>query len=86
MVVGDGQPGRVLRLAFLLVQPRKPDTLAPDGSKKDLAIQSEVLCNILAHNLCLCIAAWYALGIEPAFAQTNGLDERPAVLPHTQRR
>ena len=43
-------------------------------SKSDTAMQNEVLCKILAHNLCCCISAWYELGIEPEF---GGADEGP---------
>jgi len=36
-------------------------------SKTDVAMKNEVLCKLLAHNLCCLIAAWYELGIEPIF-------------------
>src|SRR5262249_35413598 len=38
-------------------------------SKTDVAIQNEVLCNILCHNICCVIQAMYELGIEPTFWQ-----------------
>jgi transposase len=34
-------------------------------SKSDTAMTNEVLCKVLAHNLCVLISAWYELGIEP---------------------
>jgi transposase len=43
-------------------------------SKGDVAQKNEVLCKVLAHNVCVCIAEWYGLGIEPDFA--SGSDER----------
>jgi len=36
-------------------------------SKTDVAMQNEVLCKILCHNICCVIQAMYELGIEPAF-------------------
>ena len=36
-------------------------------SKGDVAMKNEVLCKILAHNVCVCIAEWYELGITPDF-------------------
>lgn len=45
-------------------------------SKSDTAMMNEVLCKILAHNLCCCISAWYELGIEPQFTE----DESREVL------
>ena len=47
-------------------------------SKTDTAMMNEVLCKLLAHNICCCIAAWYELGIEPVFGGQP--DEGPAVL------
>jgi transposase len=51
-------------------------------SKGDVAMKNECLCKILAHNVCVCIAEWYALGIEPVFntrpACTN--NETPAQI------
>lgn len=49
-------------------------------SKGDTAMKNEVLCKILAHNLCCCISAWYELGIEPTFG-TKPPDEPRDVLP-----
>jgi hypothetical protein len=40
---------------------------------------NEALCKILCHNFCVCIAEWYATGIEPEFG--GNLEEGPAVLP-----
>jgi hypothetical protein len=51
-------------------------------SKGDVAMKNECLCKVLAHNVCVCIAEWYALGIEPVFtAERPGDDEGPATLP-----
>jgi transposase len=36
-------------------------------SKTDVAMQNEVLCKILCHNICCVIQAMYELGIEPTF-------------------
>jgi hypothetical protein len=47
-------------------------------SKTDTAMKNEVLCKILAHNVCVCIAEWYALGIEPLFGDKP--EEGPDVL------
>jgi transposase len=42
-------------------------------SKTDVAMQNEVLCKILCHNICCIIQAMYELGIEPTFwAQPSG--------------
>jgi transposase len=52
-------------------------------SKTDVAMQNEVLCKILCHNICCVIQAMYELGIEPTFwaasptvpqIHTNSLD------------
>lgn len=48
-------------------------------SKGDVAMANEVLCKVLAHNLCVCIAEWYTLGIEPEFTADKP-DEGPARL------
>jgi transposase len=40
-------------------------------SKGDVAQKNEVLCKVLAHNLCCLIAAWYELGIDPLFGDGN---------------
>jgi hypothetical protein len=37
-------------------------------SKTDAAMMNEVLCKLLAHNVCCVIAAWYDLGIDPMFS------------------
>jgi transposase len=51
-------------------------------SKTDTAMRNEVLCKVLRHNVCCCIAVWYELGIEPAFFVAPGKDdEPPATLP-----
>jgi transposase len=50
-------------------------------SKGDVAMANEVLCKILAHNLCCCIADWYALGIEPVFDGKTPLNVLPMVRP-----
>jgi len=49
-------------------------------SKSDTAMRNEVLCKILAHNVCVCIAEWYELGIEPDFG-TGEPDGPRDVLP-----
>ncbi len=49
-------------------------------SKADTAMRNEVLCNILAHNFCVCIAEWYALGIEPFFGGSQSEEDGPRVL------
>jgi transposase len=36
-------------------------------SKSDTAVVNEVLCKILAHNICCVIIAVYELGIDPTF-------------------
>jgi transposase len=50
-------------------------------SKGDVAMANEVLCKILAHNLCCCIADWCALGIEPVFDGKTPLKVLPMVRP-----
>jgi transposase len=49
-------------------------------SKGDTAMVNEVLCKLLCHNLCVCIAAWYELGIEPEFDAS-----KPAAGPSVLR-
>lgn len=39
-------------------------------SKDETAMKNEVLCKILAHNICCLISAFYELGIEPKFLST----------------
>jgi hypothetical protein len=41
-------------------------------SKSDTAMTNEVLCKVLAHNICVLIAEWYELGIEPDFSVEEG--------------
>jgi len=50
-------------------------------SKGDVAMMNEALCKILCHNICVCISAWYELGIEPMFASEDDGDGPRAVLP-----
>ncbi len=55
-------------------------------SKGDVAMKNEVLCKILAHNLCCVVAAWYELGIDPNFTpgeprDGGGADVLPMVRP-----
>jgi transposase/predicted nucleic acid-binding Zn finger protein len=38
-------------------------------SKTEIAMKNEVLCKVLAHNICCLISEFYELGIEPAFAK-----------------
>jgi hypothetical protein len=47
-------------------------------SKGDTAVKNEIVCKILAHNLCVCIAVWYEIGIEPTFGAGKP-EEGPAV-------
>jgi transposase len=42
-------------------------------SKTDVAMQNEVLCKILCHNICCLIQAMYELGIEPTFWESETL-------------
>jgi hypothetical protein len=49
-------------------------------SKGDTAQKNEVLCKVLAHNVCCVIAAWYELGIEPDFGAGCTLNEEAARL------
>ncbi len=49
-------------------------------SKTDAAMKNEVLCKILAHNLCVCIAEWHTLGIEPVFGGEVATEEPARVL------
>jgi transposase len=49
---------------FSAIKRKFRDSVRSEG---DVTMANEVLCKILAHNLCCCIAEWYALGIEPAF-------------------
>jgi hypothetical protein len=53
-------------------------------SKADVAQKNECLCKVLAHNVCVCIAEWYALGIEPEFARPGGCtnNEGPVQIIH----
>ena len=48
-----------------------------------MAMRNEVYAKILAHNVCVCIAEFYALGIDPGFGE-EPLEEEPAVLPMVQ--
>jgi hypothetical protein len=41
-------------------------------SKTDVAAKNEVLCKVLAHNICCLISAMYELGIEPTFSPMLG--------------
>ena len=49
-------------------------------SKGDTAMTNEVLCKVLCHNICVCIAEWYALGIEPTFGMVEQ-EAEPATIP-----
>ena len=40
-------------------------------SKTDVAMRNEVLCKIIAHNLCCLIMSQFELGIEPVFWTTT---------------
>lgn len=50
-------------------------------SKADVAQKNEVLCEVLSHNLCCCISAWYELGIEIGFTQDKPKEKKADVLP-----
>jgi hypothetical protein len=45
-----------------------------------VAQKNEVLCKVLAHNVCVCIAEWYGLGIEPDFGTGCTLTQEAAHL------
>ena len=49
-------------------------------SKTDVAQKNEVLCKVLASNVCVCISAWYELGIDPRFGEEETNKPRD-VLP-----
>jgi transposase len=51
-------------------------------SKGDVAMANEALCKILCHNICVCISAWYELGIDPVFGGPDGCtnNEEPAQI------
>lgn len=51
-------------------------------SKTDVAMVNEVLCKILAHNLC-CVQEQHELGIEPLFWQDEEVASASA-LPFVQ--
>ena len=40
-------------------------------SKTPVAQRNEVLCKVLAHNLCVLVQAFFELGIEPRFWQSG---------------
>lgn len=40
------------------------------GSKTDTAMKNEVLCKLVAHNLCCLIQEQHELGIDPIFWNT----------------
>jgi transposase len=45
-------------------------------SKTDVAMQNEVLCKILCHNICCVIQAMYELSIEPTFWEASYMDSQ----------
>ena len=47
-------------------------------SKTDAAMVNEVLCKLLAHNLCVLIQAEHELGIGPVFWAGSAITERAA--------
>lgn len=49
-------------------------------SKTDVAMENEVLCKFLCHNICVCIQSHCELGIEPVFGDDK-FSEEPDVLP-----
>lgn len=49
---------------FSMIKGKFGDSLR---SKTDIAQMNEVLCKVLAHNICVLIASIYELGIEPTF-------------------
>jgi hypothetical protein len=55
-------------------------------SKGDVAMKNEVLCKIVAHNLCCLISAWYELDIEPVLGPAAGGGERDVIpMPRKAR-
>lgn len=49
--------------AFSMIKRKFGDAVR---AKTDVAIRNEALAKILAHNICVQISAWYALGIDPS--------------------
>ena len=45
-------------------------------AKPPVAQTNEVLCKVLAHNICVLIASMYELGIEPTFRSEMALDRK----------
>jgi hypothetical protein len=39
-----------------------------------------VLCKIVAHNICSCIAAWYELDIAPVFTTCTNNEEAAQII------
>ena len=52
-------------------------------SKGDVAMKNEVLCKLLAHNICVLIQEQHELGIDPIFWK-DGQEESRNVLPMIQ--
>ena len=44
-------------------------------------MMNEALCKILCHNICVCISAWYELGIDPVFGGGMPNGEAADLLP-----
>jgi transposase len=49
-------------------------------SRTDAGMVNEVLCKVIAHNVCVLIQSIYELGIEPDFGQAPTLDPEPPRL------
>jgi transposase len=49
-------------------------------SKTPVAQRNEVLCKVLAHNLCVLVQAFFELGVHPEFWQSG----RPILAPETK--
>jgi hypothetical protein len=53
-------------------------------SKTDVAIENELLCKVLCHNICVVIQSMYELGIEPTFwGQSDTLTVEPTLCAET---
>jgi hypothetical protein len=48
-------------------------------SKTDVSMRNEILCKVLAHNLCCLISAIFELGLQPTFCAETTLAQKPSV-------
>jgi len=53
-----------IETVFAMIKSKFRDNVR---SKTDTAMKNEVLCKILAHNICCLIMSQFELGIEPVF-------------------